>query len=363
MFTHHAFQMGHGTSVVFVRTCQKLEDQRSLFDPPHRYEGPTMKYAPLAFATLFAFATTPALAAGVSPPVSALSVVTVPTFQGAQIIKVKNDKEKGYKKANNNKPEKTGKGNKATTGNKPGNKQAENRGKSDKAHVKGKRSNEDRVRISNEVLQVRAPQGRDMSVLLAAAPLAFLGSQISFPDVSDEQLLTYRNCPPGLAKKDPPCVPPGLAKKGVTYDEWLTYDDDRLVDLYLEQRNEYLDRDVVLDDDVLLLGSGQIASLYGLRPAPSGERYALIDGQPVLLTNEDYTSLLRMRDLARVENLPAGLRVAPTAALTQNELRQTYKLPELEPGYNYAVLNGELVTLQDSAFETLQLIRIVRAIF
>jgi hypothetical protein len=41
----------------------------------------------------------------------------------------------------------------------------------------------------------------------------------------------------------------------------------------------------------------------------------------------------------------------------------TYKLPELEPGYNYAVVNGELVTLQDSAFETLQLIRIARAIF
>ena len=25
-----------------------------------------------------------------------------------------------------------------------------------------------------------------------------------------------QSCPPGLAKKDPPCVPPGLAKKGVT---------------------------------------------------------------------------------------------------------------------------------------------------
>jgi hypothetical protein len=26
----------------------------------------------------------------------------------------------------------------------------------------------------------------------------------------------FANCPPGLAKKNPPCVPPGLAKKGVT---------------------------------------------------------------------------------------------------------------------------------------------------
>ena len=26
----------------------------------------------------------------------------------------------------------------------------------------------------------------------------------------------FANCPPGLAKKNPPCVPPGLADKGVT---------------------------------------------------------------------------------------------------------------------------------------------------
>lgn len=28
-------------------------------------------------------------------------------------------------------------------------------------------------------------------------------------------------CPPGLAKKNQPCVPPGQAKKGVTTEEWL----------------------------------------------------------------------------------------------------------------------------------------------
>ena len=38
------------------------------------------------------------------------------------------------------------------------------------------------------------------------------------------------NCPPGLAKKNPPCVPPGQAKKGVTTREWL-------------QRGDRLDRD------------------------------------------------------------------------------------------------------------------------
>ncbi len=327
-----------------------------------------MPYTPLALAALFACVTTPVMATSVSLPASALSAVSVPTVQDDQIVMVKNDKDKGQNKDDKNKPKKAKNDNKPEKNNKASNKKAKksdmaDKNKPDKIRAKVKRSKEDRVRISSEVLRVPAPQGRDMSVLLGAAPLVLLGSQISLPEVSDQQLLTYRNCPPGLAKKDPPCVPPGLAKKGVTYDEWIAYDDGQLDDIYLEQRDEYLDRDVVLDEDTLLLSSDQIASLYGLRPAPLGNRYALIDGQPVLLTNEDYTSLLRINDLARVENFPAGLRVAPTAALTQSELRQTYKLPELEPGYNYAVVNGELVTLQDSAFETLQLIRIARAIF
>jgi hypothetical protein len=291
-----------------------------------------MKYASLAFAAILTCATTSALAASVSLPVSVTSVVTLQPVQNDQVVKIKNDKAQN--KSNGNKSKKRKKDNTAAKRDKPSNKQVKISNKPGKIEGKVKRSKKDRVQISNEVLQVRAPQGRDMSVLLGAAPLALLGSQISLPDVSDEQLLTYRNCPPGLAKKDPPCVPPGLAKQGVTYDQWVAYDADRLDDIYLEKRGEYLDPYVDLDDNNLLLSSDQIASLYGLGPASSGNRYALIDGQPVLLTNEDYTSLLRINDLARVENLPAGLRVAPTAALTQSELRQTYKLPELEPGWN-----------------------------
>jgi len=325
-----------------------------------------------------------------------MSSLTVPMGQDSQIVKIKNDKEKGPKKAKKEKHKKDKHGKKEKKHKKKHEKQAKKLEKKlekhEKVKVKVKRSKEDRSRISNEVLEVRAPEGRDMSVLLGAVPLALLGSQIAFADVPEDKRLTYRNCPPGLAKMDPPCVPPGLAKKGVTYEEWVAYDDKQLDAIYLDQRTEFLDRDivigdervpdrdvvveedanqdVVLDDDTLLLSSEQIASLYDLRPAPAGKRYALIDGQPVLLTHQpvlltqkDYTSLLRINELARVENLPDGVRIAPTAALTQNELRQTYKLPQLETGNNYAVVNGELVTLQDSAFETLQLIRIARAIF
>ena len=352
-----------------------------------------MKFTPLACATILACAVAPVLNAGVALSSATMSSLTVPMGQDAQIVKIKNDKEKGPKKAKKEKHKKDKHAKKEKKHEKKQEKKQEKQAKKlekklekhDKVKVKVKRSKEDRSRISNEILEVRAPEGRDMSVLLGAVPLALLGSQIAFADVPEEKRLTYRNCPPGLAKMDPPCVPPGLAKKGVTYEEWVAYDDKQLDAIYLDQRTEFLDRDivigderapdrnviveedanqdVVLDDDTLLLSSEQIASLYDLRPAPAGKRYALIDGQPVLLTQEDYTSLLRINELARVENLPEGVRIAPTAALTQNELRQTYKLPQLETGNNYAVVNGELVTLQDSAFETLQLIRIARAIF
>lgn len=349
-----------------------------------------MKFTPLACATILACAVAPVLNAGVALPSATISSLTVPMAQDSQIVKIKNDKEKGPKKAKKEKPKKEKhKKEKHAKKEKKHEKQAKKLEKKlekhDKVKVKIKRSKEDRSRISSEILEVRAPEGRDMSVLIGAVPLALLGSQIAFADVPEEKLLTYRNCPPGLAKMDPPCVPPGLAKKGVTYEEWVAYDDKQLDDIYLDQREYFLDRDIVvdggkdmgrdivrdenldrdvfLDDDTLLLSSDQIASLYDLRPAPADKRYALIDGQPVLLTHEDYTSLLRINELARVENLPEGVRIAPTAALTQNELRQTYKLPQLETGNNYAVVNGELVTLQDSAFETLQLIRIARAIF
>jgi len=282
-----------------------------------------------------------------------MSTLTATAAPDSPIIKIEAKKGKGGDK------KKSKKAHKKKTDHAKDNK------KRDKGNVKVKRSKDVRLRDSDAILSIRAPEGRDMIALLGAVPLALLGSDVVFADVTDDRLLTYRNCPPGLAKKNPPCVPPGLAKKGVTYDEWVAYDDDRLDEIYLDQRRGYLDldRDIAFDDDNLLLNSDQIASLYGLRAVSAGSRYALIDGQPVLLTDEDNTSLLMIHELDRADNLPAGLRIAPTAALTQDELRDTYSLPALEPGYNYAVVNGELVTLEDSAFETLQLLRIARAVF
>lgn len=51
--------------------------------------------------------------------------------------------------------------------------------------------------------------------LLIAAAAALLMSPM-LPDAAPAQGKGNRNCPPGLAKKDPPCVPPGQAKRGNT---------------------------------------------------------------------------------------------------------------------------------------------------
>lgn len=66
-----------------------------------------------------------------------------------------------------------------------------------------------------------------ISIILAALALA--------PAVPAEAG-PKKNCPPGLAKKNPPCVPPGQAKKGVTPGMWLNrgdrFDWDRYPDYH-----------------------------------------------------------------------------------------------------------------------------------
>lgn len=225
------------------------------------------------------------------------------------------------------------------------------------------RFTQDRETIVTRLLSTPAPEGRDMAVILgAAAALALAAPDLNAAALPEDELITYRNCPPGLAKKDPPCVPPGLAKDGVTYEEWASYSDDELTTLLEERRRPYLEAEPLTERELLLLESGQIAQLYNLDAAPQGHRYALIDGQPVLLSTEDHTALLRINELARVPAVGSGINVAPTAALTQADLMRLYRLPDAEDGYNYAVLNGQVISLQDSAYETLQLIRVARAV-
>jgi len=114
-----------------------------------------------------------------------------------------------------------------------------------------------------------------MTRLLSALPLALLGGNVIFQDLPDNRLLTYRNCPPGLAKKDPPCAPLCRAKKGVTYDQWVAYDHRELERIYQDRRDGYLRAEGIevpgidqIDDTSFLLSSDQVARLYELSHAP-----------------------------------------------------------------------------------------------
>ncbi|MBT8456011.1 MAG: excinuclease ABC subunit A [Alphaproteobacteria bacterium] len=56
-----------------------------------------------------------------------------------------------------------------------------------------------------------------MKPMILVAVLAALAAPVAMPAMAKPA----GHCSPGLAKKNPPCVPPGLAKKGVTTSDYL----------------------------------------------------------------------------------------------------------------------------------------------
>lgn len=72
------------------------------------------------------------------------------------------------------------------------------------------------------------------------------------------------HCPPGLAKKDPPCIPPGQARQ-MTEQEW--YDRWMIGDRLDEHDWEYRNRDDIFD-------------IYGRDVArlPDDQAYVVLDG-------------------------------------------------------------------------------------
>ena len=110
--------------------------------------------------------------------------------------------------------------------------------------------------------------------LLAFAPVMTAG--VAFAD--------SKGCPPGLAKKNPPCVPPGQAKKGVTTDQWLNGD----------RTGDVIDRgDLIYLDDFVR---------YELPQLPYGQRYAVVDDQIVVIEAESYRILQLIRVFTVLDN-------------------------------------------------------------
>lgn len=94
---------------------------------------------------------------------------------------------------------------------------------------------------------------------------------------SDAAFADTKGCPPGLAKKNPPCVPPGQAKKGVTTEEW---------------RNGDRIGDVVRLDDLIFLDDYR---RYDLPLLPIGQRYAVVNDRIVVISSENFTILQLIR--------------------------------------------------------------------
>ena len=95
------------------------------------------------------------------------------------------------------------------------------------------------------------------AALIALAPLG--------QSVAQAQPATG-HCPPGLAKKNPPCIPPGQV--GKSYHIGDRYDDDGY------WRDEDRDR-------------------YGLPPLPTGESYYRV-GESFLRVNDDTRLVLEL---------------------------------------------------------------------
>lgn len=93
--------------------------------------------------------------------------------------------------------------------------------------------------------------------------------------------LSQKNCPPGLAKKTPACVPPGQARQGVTAEEW---------------RNRHAPGDYLADDQWIALRDYDRNIYNGLPLLGAGETYAVVDGGVVVLSRTSST-ILRLIDL------------------------------------------------------------------
>lgn len=200
---------------------------------------------------------------------------------------------------------------------------------------------------------------RNVVGLTATNGVIYLTPDVDFAAITDDDLAAIANCPPGLAKKDPPCVPPGLARQGVGFVDWASYDPVALRRL-LDDR--FADVPPVATPAPLDLTQARIAEIFGIAPAPEGFRYAVIDGRPVQLNAADYDRLLTLNTLARRPTIPGGVTIVPDAALTQDQLIARYGLPGLADGQNYAVLDNQIIALPDQSYDMLQLIRILGAV-
>jgi nickel/cobalt transporter regulator len=118
-------------------------------------------------------------------------------------------------------------------------------------------------------------------------PIALIASLLAATSLLAGPVLAQaKPCPPGLAKKNPPCVPPGLAKKGVSTGEYVSHRykiGDRLRD----------------DDDYLIMDDWWE---YGLPDPRNDELYVRIDNEIFRIASTTFLVLQAWRAVRDLSN-------------------------------------------------------------
>ncbi len=173
------------------------------------------------------------------------------------------------------------------------------------------------------------------------------------------------NCPPGLAKKNPPCVPPGLARQGVTTQDYLGYDDGEWDDITADNPElaDDGDRDDAADQRPTgALSDAEIAEVFDLDPPASGNTYRVIDGQVVELSAEDALILDQVKLISTPVASGNDIGVVPDVTLSEDQLIAIYDLPAPAPGTNYAVIDGEIYAVPDATYGLLNIIQVAAGV-
>lgn len=149
--------------------------------------------------------------------------------------------------------------------------------------------------------------------------ILFLALGVGFaamPNTSYSKDRGAKNCPPGLAKKNPPCVPPGQATKGVTSEEWQAKrDGDDDYDRY----DGYSIGDRLDNDDYLILQDGDRID---------------IDGTEYVVVQTDDGVILRRGD-------------------------EFYDLPEYDDGSDYIRVGDSLIRVDEETQQVIEMIQLV----
>ncbi|SFS13041.1 hypothetical protein [Yoonia litorea] len=172
------------------------------------------------------------------------------------------------------------------------------------------------------------------------------------------------NCPPGLAKRQPACVPPGLARQGVTTQQYLDLSDEEWEQATTENPDllEGNDQDLAAEDGVTgPLTAEEIADLFGIDVPDEGRTYGVIDGQVVELGTEDKLIFDQVKLLSQSVEPGNDIGVVPDVGLTEEQLVAIYNLPPSPDGSSYAVIDGQIYAVPEATYGLLEVIKLAAA--